>query len=89
MLEPTPNVAVRLRLTDSPDALARVVAAVAAVGGTLRTLSTPRTADGVAETELEVAGLDAPRLASALEPVSDVLEQEETRALQRASSGSG
>ena len=83
MLEPTSNVAVRLRLTDSPDALARVVTAVAAAGGILRTLSTPRTVDGVAETELEVAGLDAPALATALEPVSDVLEQEETRALQR------
>jgi energy-converting hydrogenase B subunit Q len=83
MLESTPSVAVRLRLTDTPEALAQVVVAVAAAGGTLRTLSTPRTVDGVAETELEVAGLDAGALASALEPVDSVLEQEETRALQR------
>jgi len=78
-----PSVAIRVTFTDAPDALARVVGAIAAAGGSLRTLSTPRVHDGVAEAELEVAGIGEEALASALESVSDVREQEATRALDR------
>ena len=80
--EPT-TTAIRLRLTDAPNALADVLAAIAAAGGTLRTLSTPRIADGVAEAELEVAGISAAALDSALEAVPAVREREETRSLER------
>ena len=79
--EPT-TTAIRLRLTDAPDALADVLAAIAAAGGTLRTLSTPRIADGVAEAELEVAGISAAALDSALGAVPAVREREETRSLE-------
>jgi energy-converting hydrogenase B subunit Q len=82
MPEPS-STAIRLRLTDAPDALAQVVAAIAAGGGTLRTLSTPRVVDGVAEVELEVADLSAGALDTALESVPAVLASEETRSLDR------
>lgn len=76
--------AIRLRLTDTPDAMAQVVSAIAAAGGTLRTVSTPRLADdAIAEVELEVADLDADRLAAALAEVGAVVEQEPTRSLER------
>jgi energy-converting hydrogenase B subunit Q len=75
--------AIRLRLTDAPDALAQVIGAIAAAGGTLRTLSTPRVGDGLAEAELEVAGLDAATLVAALDGVAAVREHEPTRTLDR------
>jgi len=78
-----PGVAIRLTFTDAPDALGRIVGAIAAAGGTVRTLATPRLRDGLAEAELEVAGLDEATLASALRGVPDVREQEATRALDR------
>lgn len=78
-----PSVAIRVTVTDAPDALARVVGAIAAAGGSLRTLSTPRVRDGIAEAELEVAGIGAEALASALAGVPGVREQEATRALDR------
>jgi energy-converting hydrogenase B subunit Q len=74
--------AIRLRLDDVPNTLAEVVAAIAAAGGTLRTLSTPRSADGIAEAELEVAGLDEATLASVLDAVPAVREHETTRTLE-------
>ena len=83
MAEPAPTTAVRLRLTDAPDALARVIGAIAEAGGTLRTLSTPRVVEGVAEVELEVAELSGEALASALASVDAVLDHEETRSLER------
>ena len=82
MPEPS-STAIRLRLTDAPDALARVVAAIAAAGGTLRTLSTPRVVDGVAEVELEVAELSADALDAALTAVPAITSREETRSLER------
>jgi energy-converting hydrogenase B subunit Q len=82
METPTPTTAIRLRLTDAPDALAQVIGAIAAAGGTLRTLSTPRIVDGVADAELEVAGLAGEALASALRPIPAVRELEETRSLE-------
>lgn len=78
-----PSVAIRVTFTDAPDALARIVGAIAAAGGSLRTLSTPRVHDGVAEAELEVAGIGEEALASVLSGVHDVREQEATRALDR------
>ena len=78
-----PSVAIRVTFTDAPEALARIVAAIAAAGGSLRTLATPRVHDGVAEAELEVAGIGEEALASALADVPDVLEREATRALDR------
>jgi energy-converting hydrogenase B subunit Q len=77
------SVAIRVTFTDAPDALARIVGAIAAAGGSLRTLSTPRVHDGVAEAELEVAGIGEEALASVLAGVHDVREQEATRALDR------
>src|SRR5687768_10273472 len=75
--------AIRLRLTDAPDALAQVIGAIAAAGGTLRTLSTPRVGDGMAEAELEIAGLDEATLVAALDGVAAVREHEPTRTLDR------
>ena len=80
---PEPSIAIRVRFADAPDALARIVGAIAAHGGTLRTLSTPRITDGIAEAELEVAGLTEEALASALAAEPAVREQEPTRALDR------
>ena len=75
--------AIRLRLTDAPDAMAHVIGAIAAAGGTLRTLSTPRVGDGLAEAELEVAGMDEATLVAALDAVPAVREHEPTRTLDR------
>jgi energy-converting hydrogenase B subunit Q len=80
---PEPSVAIRVRFADAPDAMAKIVAAIAVRGGTLRTLSTPRVTDGVAEAELEVAGIGEEALASALRDEPAVREQEPTRALDR------
>ena len=77
------TVAVRLRLTDAPDALAQVIGALAAAGGTLRTLATPRIHDGIAEVELEVAGLDESGMASVLDGVPSVTDRRATAALDR------
>lgn len=77
------SVAIRVTFADAPDALARIVGAIAAAGGSLRTLSTPRVHDGIAEAELEVAGIGEEALASVLAGVHDVREQEATRALDR------
>jgi energy-converting hydrogenase B subunit Q len=81
MPEPT-TTAIRLRFADTPAALADIVAALADAGGTLRTLSTPRVADDIAEAELEVAGLDALALAQALANVPAIRAQEATRTLE-------
>lgn len=78
-----PGVAVRLTFSDAPGALAGIVAAIAEAGGTLRTLATPRVHDGLAEAELEVAGLAEQALASVLRGLPEVRDQEPTRALDR------
>lgn len=59
---PEATVAVRLDYVDAPSALPEIIAAVAAAGGTLRTLSTVRrwrndAGEGLVEVELEVVGL--------------------------------
>ena len=81
MAEPT-TTAIRLRFADAPAALADIVAAIADAGGTLRTLSTPRVVDDIAEAELEVAGLDAPALSEALAKVPAIQAHEPTRTLE-------
>ena len=78
-----PTAAVRLRLADEPQSLARVIGAIAAAGGTLRTLASPRMQDGFAEVELEVAGIDEARAAAVLGAVPGVTAVEATRALDR------
>ena len=78
----TTTTAIRLRFTDAPGALADIVGAIAAAGGTLRTLSTPRVVDGIAEAELEVAGLDALALAEAIANVTAIQAHESTRTLE-------
>jgi energy-converting hydrogenase B subunit Q len=80
--EPTAT-AIRIRYDDAPDAMAAIVTAIAQAGGTLRTLSTPRIADGVAEAELEVAHLDTAAVADLLDSVPVVRAHEATRALGR------
>jgi len=81
MAEPT-TTAIRLRFVDAPASVAAIVAAIADAGGTLRTLSTPRVVDGLAEAELEVAGLDAAALGEALAGVSAIRSHEATRTLE-------
>ena len=75
--------ALRLRLADAPAAMGGVISAIAAAGGTLRTLATPRVADDVAEIEIEVAGVDEAALTAALGALDDVRGVEATRALDR------
>jgi energy-converting hydrogenase B subunit Q len=81
MPEPT-TTAIRLRFSDAPESLAAIVAAIAAAGGTLRTLSTPRVTGDLAEAELEVAGMDEPSLAAALDTVPAVRDHEATHTLE-------
>ena len=64
------------------ESLAEIVAAIAEAGGTLRTLSTPRMVDDLAEAELEVAGLDALALSEALANVPAIRSHEATRTLE-------
>ena len=89
--EPLPAViAVRLELVDDPHAIASIAARVAEAGGRVRTLSTvrriPASADDPAsrplvEVELEVEDADEHTLASALEPLPEVLALRLTRPL--------
>ena len=79
---PEPTTAVRLRFADAPASLAQIVAAVADAGGTLRTLSTPRVVDDLADAELEVAGLDAAALAAVMAGLPAVREHQATRTLE-------
>ncbi len=81
MAEPT-TTAIRLRFADAPAALADIVAAIADAGGTLRTLSTPRVVDDIAEAELEIAGLDPLALSEALANVPAIQAHEPTRTLE-------
>lgn len=82
-MDETSTAAVRVRMSDGPQAVAHVVSAIANAGGTLRTFSTPRVENGVAEAELEVAGLDERQLADLLRDLDVVVAQEPTRAMDR------
>ena len=75
--------AIRLRFADEPGALVEIVTAIAVAGGRLRTLSTPRVVDAVAEAELEVIGLDEAGLSAALAEVAVIESREPTRILDR------
>lgn len=80
---PESTAAIRLRFDDGAQTLLGIVAAIAEAGGTLRTLATPRILDGIAEAELEVAGIDGATLQALLGAVAGVREAEATRALDR------
>ncbi len=79
-------VAIRLDHVDRPEAVPSIAAAVAAVGGRVRTFSTVRRLDGeppLAEIELEVEGLTEEALLAALDGHEDIREVRLTRALDR------
>jgi energy-converting hydrogenase B subunit Q len=80
------TVAIRLDFVDRPEAIASITSRLAAVGGTVRTLSTVRRLDGearLAEIELEVEGLDEERLVATLADEPDVRAHRLTRSLER------
>ena len=79
-------VAVRIEHVDEPAAIPAIVAAVAAAGGTLRTLSSVRRIAGdppVAELEAEFEGVDDRRLLDTLAAVPVVRGSALTEALDR------
>ncbi len=76
--------AIRFDVVDQPGAAAGSAAAVAAIGGRVRTLSTVRPLDGeppLVEIELEVEGVTEDGLVDALDALPDVREIHRTRAL--------
>ncbi|MER3417831.1 MAG: hypothetical protein C4343_01670 [Chloroflexota bacterium] len=79
-------VALRVDHTDNPAAVAAIAARIAALGGTLRTLSTVRHLDGeppIVEVEVEVEGAEEAALAEALTELPEVRGIRPTRALDR------
>jgi len=80
------TVAIRIEHVDSPGTIPAIAAGVAAVGGTLRTLSTVRRIAGeppLAELEIEVEGIDERTLVEAIEALPDVRGSRLTKALGR------
>jgi energy-converting hydrogenase B subunit Q len=76
--------AIRFDVVDGLEAASAISAAVAALGGRVRTLSTVRPLDGdppLVEIELEVEGVGEDELVGALEAVEDVRAIHRTRAL--------
>ena len=76
--------AIRFDVVDGLDATSQVAAAVAALGGRVRTLSTVRPIEDeppLVEVELEVEGVSEDELVAALEAVDDVRTIHRTRAL--------
>ena len=76
--------AIRFDVVDGLEATSTVAAAVAALGGRVRTLSTVRPLEGdppLVEIELEVEGVGEDELVAALEAVEDVRAIHRTRAL--------
>jgi len=85
-----PSVAIRVIHDDRPGVLPAILAAVAAAGGTVRTMSTVRRldADGGAgvpavETEIEIEGLDEPAVDQAVAGAPGVRERHATPTLDR------
>jgi len=85
-----PPVAIRFDHLDGPGTIAAVTAAIAGAGGRVRLLQTvrrlPLGEDGaapLAETEVEVEGLDEAALARTLEALADVRAVHVTKALGR------
>ena len=85
----SPPVAIRLVLDDVPGTVPSLAERIAAVGGTLRTMSTVRRApaDGSsvagAELEIEVEGIDEDRLVKAIDGLPGLRATHLTRALDR------
>ena len=84
----TSTVAVRLDYVDRPEALAEIIAQVAAHGGTLRTLSTVRrwtddSAGSMAEVELEVEGLAEEQVIGILDGLQAISGCRVTKALDK------
>ena len=76
--------AIRFDVVDGLEATSTIAAAVASLGGRVRTLSTVRPVDGdppLVEIELEVEGVGEDELVAALEAVEDVRTIHRTRAL--------
>ena len=76
--------AIRFDVVDGLEATSTVAAAVAALGGRVRTLSTVRPLEGdppLVEIELEVEGVGEDELVAALDAVEDVRAIHRTRAL--------
>jgi energy-converting hydrogenase B subunit Q len=76
--------AIRFDVVDGLEATSTVAAAVAALGGRVRTLSTVRPLEGdppLVEIELEVEGVGEDELVAALDAVDDVRAIHRTRAL--------
>jgi energy-converting hydrogenase B subunit Q len=76
--------AIRFNVVDDLEATSQIAAAVAALGGRVRTLSTVRPIDGdppLVEVELEVEGVGEDELVAALDAVEDVRVIHRTRAL--------
>ena len=76
--------AIRFDVVDGLEATSTIAAAVAALGGRVRTESTVRPVDGdppLVEIELEVEGVGEDELVAALEAVEDVRTIHRTRAL--------
>jgi len=86
-----PTTAARLAVSDEPGAVAAIAAAVAQVGGRLRSLTTMRRAAsreatgglGQAELELEVEDADEATLIAALEPLREVVAIRKTRPMDK------
>jgi energy-converting hydrogenase B subunit Q len=76
--------AIRFDVFDELEATSTIAAAVAALGGRIRTLSTVRPLEGdppLVEIELEVEGVGEDELVAALEAIDDVRTIHRTRAL--------
>jgi energy-converting hydrogenase B subunit Q len=86
-----PTVAIRVVLDDGPQAVPGLAGAIAAAGGTLRTMSTvkrlPAEGDEAAapgaELEIEVEGIEEPALVEALSGVPGIRATHLTQALDR------
>jgi energy-converting hydrogenase B subunit Q len=76
--------AIRFDVIDGPDATSTIAAAVAGIGGRVRTLSTVRPIEGdppLVEIELEVEGVTEDDLVTALDGLDEVRTIHRTRAL--------
>jgi energy-converting hydrogenase B subunit Q len=79
-----PTAAIRFDIDDGPDATATVAAAVAAIGGRVRTLATVRSIAGdppQVEVELEVEGVTEDALVAAFDGLTEIRAIHRTRAL--------
>jgi energy-converting hydrogenase B subunit Q len=85
---PEPTVAVRVDYADRPGALPEIIAAIAAAGGTLRTLSTVRrwrdeTDEALVEVEVEIGGLSETEVTSIIDHLPSLRGCRLTQALDK------